>query len=210
MKKITKKAFTLVEIMVALTIFWVIMISVMGVYIVSSETTYSSDINRAMQENVKNIVMEISEDIMKTWIRWVEWQLTVDVCTNLDTLVPNDPISPNKFLNKNIFCSWDYLYFLWKKSWNDFVPESNCDEKTSECLLVRAKIWNLSEKSPITNSLVTVRSANFLVTNNWTKKVTISLKIQASSKAGVRISTLENSILNFQTTLSERHAKKYK
>lgn len=204
MKKITKKAFTLVEIMVALTIFWAIMISVMWVYIVSSETTYSSDINRAMQENVKNIVMEISEDVMKTWIRWV-WEL-IDVCTKNNS-------SQNNFLNKNIFCSWDFAYLLAKKSSDSdsfsSVPDNSCDEKTSECFLVKVKIWD-TDISPITNSLVTVRSANFLVTNDWTKKVTISLKIQPSSKSGVRTSTLENNILNFQTTLSERHAKKYK
>jgi len=54
-----------VEIMVALTIFSIIMVSVMSIYIVSSETTYNSEISRAMQENVKNVYMEISEDIIK-------------------------------------------------------------------------------------------------------------------------------------------------
>jgi hypothetical protein len=44
------------------------MISVMSVYMISSETTYNSEIDRAMHENVKNIVMEISEDITKNGI----------------------------------------------------------------------------------------------------------------------------------------------
>ena len=68
--KNNKRWFTLVEIMVALTIFSIIMVSVMSIYIVSSETTYNSEISRAMQENVKNVYMEISEDVIKNWINW--------------------------------------------------------------------------------------------------------------------------------------------
>jgi prepilin-type N-terminal cleavage/methylation domain-containing protein len=58
MKKI-KKAFTLIEIIVSLTIFLMVMISIFSVYSVSNEISAKSDVNRAMQENIKNVITEI-------------------------------------------------------------------------------------------------------------------------------------------------------
>jgi len=39
-----------------------------SIYILSSETSLKSDINRAMHENVKSVISEISEDLMKNSI----------------------------------------------------------------------------------------------------------------------------------------------
>jgi hypothetical protein len=36
-----------------------------SIYIVSSDISLKSDINRAMHENIKSVVTEISEDIIK-------------------------------------------------------------------------------------------------------------------------------------------------
>jgi len=63
--KFKNKGFTLVETIVSLTILSIIMISVLSIFISSTDTSYKIDINRAMQENIKNIVEHISEDIRK-------------------------------------------------------------------------------------------------------------------------------------------------
>lgn len=200
MKKNYKKAFTLVEILVALTIFSIIMISVMSIYLVSSETTYNSDINRAMQENVKIVSLDLSENIIKSWISWV-------ANDSLSTLaLPSE--TEVKAIEWKYLQIWNLSYYLATKnsSW-DYVEASNCDQVDKEekfrCYLVKKEAsW---EANQLTNSLVNVRDVNFLVTNfNWIPKVTISLKIQPSAKAWVRPGLVEKNIFYFQTTLSKR------
>lgn len=197
-----KKWFTLVEIIVAVTIFSIVMISVMSVYIISSETTYNSDIDRAMHESIKNIVMEISEDITKNGISWVS-----DSISSPDCKLPEKDKNDKK--EWFIFCTWSHIYMIYKKDdlWNLFaVSDSNkseCEKIGTECYLTKAEIWD-KKPSPLTNNLVTVRKANFIVTNDWVKKVTIVLELQPSTKAWVRSSLVEKNIFNLQTTLSER------
>lgn len=195
MKKVVKKAFTLVEILVSLSIFSIVMISVISIYIVWTEVTYKSEINSAMQENIKNIVVNISEDVMNNWIVWVaDW---IEIC-DLPTK------NTNEILNKNKFCSGENVYYLWNEKWD---LASDCDEKKSECYLF--KKWNFSTQSnKLTNNLVTIRKLNFIVTNNWKKKVTLLLKLQPSIKAWFKSSIVENNIFQLQTTLTERNIKK--
>jgi prepilin-type N-terminal cleavage/methylation domain-containing protein len=61
-------AFTLVEVIVSMTILGIIMVSVMVVFISGSNTANKIDIQRGLQENVKNIVETIAEDIRKNGI----------------------------------------------------------------------------------------------------------------------------------------------
>jgi prepilin-type N-terminal cleavage/methylation domain-containing protein len=56
-------AFTLIEVIVAITIFSIILISVMSIYITSTDINLKTDITRALQQNVKSVVEVISEDI---------------------------------------------------------------------------------------------------------------------------------------------------
>ncbi|MGB2110726.1 MAG: PilW family protein [Patescibacteria group bacterium] len=65
MKQNFKKAFTVIEVLVAVTILSIIMISVMQIYISSSDISLKTDINRSMQENIKNAIETIAEDIRK-------------------------------------------------------------------------------------------------------------------------------------------------
>jgi prepilin-type N-terminal cleavage/methylation domain-containing protein len=61
--KNNKTAFTLLEILVALTIFSIFMVSMIMIYASSANIDRKIDINRAMQENSKNIIETIAEDI---------------------------------------------------------------------------------------------------------------------------------------------------
>jgi prepilin-type N-terminal cleavage/methylation domain-containing protein len=56
-------AFTLIEVIVAVTILSIILISVMSIYITSTDINLKTDITRALQQNVKSVVEVISEDI---------------------------------------------------------------------------------------------------------------------------------------------------
>jgi prepilin-type N-terminal cleavage/methylation domain-containing protein len=56
-------AFTLIEVIVAVTIFSIILISVMSVYITATDINLKTDITRALQQNIKSAVEVIAEDI---------------------------------------------------------------------------------------------------------------------------------------------------
>jgi prepilin-type N-terminal cleavage/methylation domain-containing protein len=57
------QAFTLIEVIVAVTILSIILVSVMNIYIASTDINLKTDITRVLQQNVKSVVEVISEDI---------------------------------------------------------------------------------------------------------------------------------------------------
>jgi prepilin-type N-terminal cleavage/methylation domain-containing protein len=61
--KLKFNAFTLVELLVSMSIFSIILVSITATYITSSDITNKSDINRIMQENIKSVSNNIMEDI---------------------------------------------------------------------------------------------------------------------------------------------------
>lgn len=199
--KTIKKAFTLIEIIVAVTIFSIIMISIIAIYIVSSDTSIKSDINRAMQENLKSVMTELSEDIMKNWVRWVSNSLTLDWCD----------LKSNRVWYKD----WEILclkskneYYLAKKdnlSWEYKISnKKDCEWINDQCFIVK-KWEDFTRPEPLTNSLVTIRDLKFYVTSAfWINKVTITATFQPSNKTWVKPELIQESKLYFQTTISER------
>jgi hypothetical protein len=49
-------------------IFGIMMISVMSIFLFSSQMSARVELNRALQENIKNVVENIAEDIRKSGI----------------------------------------------------------------------------------------------------------------------------------------------
>lgn len=186
MKNFWKKAFTLVEIMVAVTIFWVVMVSVMWIYIVSTEATYKSDINRLIHENVKNIVTNLNESVLKEWIKWVSSYITSSC--DLWTWEMKSWIK---------LCTWNWEYFLKDLNWQ--ISDINKCKK-EDCFLVRKE----TNESKVSNNLVAIRDLKFYVTNNSVPKVTVYMKLQPSSTSWVRKSLIEQSTFELQTTISSR------
>jgi prepilin-type N-terminal cleavage/methylation domain-containing protein len=77
------KAFTLVEVLISITIFSVIITSIIWIYVISSDIILKSDINRIMQENLKNVSNTIAEDIRKNGILGVSISSdSFDTCNN--------------------------------------------------------------------------------------------------------------------------------
>lgn len=197
-----KKAFTLIEIIVAITIFSIIMISIIAIYIVSSDTSIKSDINRAMQENLKSVITEMSEDIIKHWISWVSNSISLDWC-DLEW-------SKSWYKKWTILCSKSKNdYFLAQKddiSWEYKIADAeDCEAINKQCFIVVKKWDELLAPEPLTNSLVTIRDLKFHVTSFlWVNKVTITATFQPSIKWWVKANLVKETKIYFQTTISER------
>jgi prepilin-type N-terminal cleavage/methylation domain-containing protein len=59
-------AFTLIEIIIAMSIFGIMMISVLSIFLFSSQMSTRVEMNRIMQENIKNVTQDIAENIRKS------------------------------------------------------------------------------------------------------------------------------------------------
>jgi prepilin-type N-terminal cleavage/methylation domain-containing protein len=64
--KIDIPAFTLIEIIIAMSIFGIIMVSVLSIFLFSSQMSTRVEMNRIMQENIKNVTEDIAENIRKS------------------------------------------------------------------------------------------------------------------------------------------------
>jgi len=71
MKNNKRGAFTLIEVLISITILSIVMITILMVYIIASDISIKADINRLMQENIKNAVEQIAEDVRKNGITGV-------------------------------------------------------------------------------------------------------------------------------------------
>ena len=196
MKKqnINKKAFTLVEVLVSITIFSVMLISIIWIYMISNDITLKSDINRMMQENLKNVSNVIAEDIRKNWIAWVS-SSTIDICdftvwsNNYKTWDKLCTKSATKYyLAKQNSISWEYLR----------VTSLECSWIDDHCVIAK---W-INE--PLTNSYVSVKELSFYLSVDYVPKVTINITMQPATRKWVKANLIKSSNIIFQTTISER------
>lgn len=188
--KIKNNWFTLIEIVVSIAIFSLIMISMISIYILSSETSLKSDINRAMHENIKSVVTDITEDVIKNGIKWVSFDI-LDSCDFTST-------SNYKIWNK--LCTKTSNYYLAKEElWNYIrIDDPNyCKILSSQCFIVK-------DGYPLTNSLVTIRELKFYISSLYVPKVTLNIVIQPTTKTWVKPNLIEKNKIIFQTTISER------
>jgi hypothetical protein len=155
-----------------------------------------------MQENSKNIIETIAEDIRKNWLLWVsDWVL--------DTCNFNNNLWLYKTWNK--LCTWISSYYLAIKdiSWN-YIMVDNVDMQTicgdinKECILVK-KQW--SDITRLSNSRIRFTNLEFLVSQDNISKLTIVYEIRPSIKKWVKYDTIKNTKLNLQTTISTRLIK---
>lgn len=193
MKKNKKiKSFTLIEIVVSITILSIIMVSIMTIFINSTQISRKSEINRAMQENIKNIVETISEDIRKNWIKWISNDLSVSGC-NLN-------INTWRYINWDKLCTNINNYFLANENaWSLVrVEPSQCNSFESHCIIV--KNWE-----PLSNSQVSIKNLKFYVSNDfWITKVTILLSFQPSIKKWIKLDLIKENKIDFETSVSIR------
>ncbi|NUJ98035.1 type II secretion system protein [Candidatus Gracilibacteria bacterium] len=194
--KIKNQGFTLVETIVSITILSIIMVSVLSIFISSSDMSYKIDINRAMQENTKNIVEHIAEDIRKNGINICESSLGVD-CYDF-SLKPADTYIETDTL----YVGGNSYYLAKTTTGGDFIKTSDCSTTLqSQCILVK------NGEQPLSNSHVHISNLQFFISNKDIPKITINFIIKPSIGKGVKPSLIKENSMVFQTTISERIIK---
>lgn len=189
LKSNTFQGFTLIEVLVSLTILSIILVSVFGIYISSSDISLKTDITRMLQQNIKSSVERIAEDVRKNsfdCVRNTYW----DPC-----VLP----SVNKTNTWSILEVWSNTYYLAQKNWASYVSveKENCDELDEKCTLVLN--WK-----PIMNSWVDVKDIQFLISDTSVKKVTILMTLQPAIWKWIKSNLIKDNRFHFQTTISER------
>lgn len=187
-------AFTLVEVLVSITIFSIMFISIIWIYFITTDISMKSDINRMMYENIKNLSTKISEDIKKNWINWTSFW--ADTCS-FDT-----ESSSNKYIEWDKLCTnSDNKYYLAKQnlSWEyTIVSSSDCSWMNDHCVIA---MW---PDAPLTNSYVSVKNLRFYLSNDAIPKVTMNITLQPAIKKWVKSELIKENKIIFQTTISER------
>ncbi|MDP2090090.1 MAG: prepilin-type N-terminal cleavage/methylation domain-containing protein [Candidatus Gracilibacteria bacterium] len=188
--------FTLVEVLVSITIFSIMFISIIWIYIISTDISMKSDINRVMQENLKNLASKISEDIRKDGIKGVS-SSTIDTCDFDKTTLKNYKVG-DKLCAKS-----GNIYYLAKKDLvlGEYYRVSDsleCSGLTDNCVIA------MGPNEPLTNSYVSIKELKFYISDDSVPKVTINIVLQPSIKKGVKPDMIKDSKIIFQTTISER------
>lgn len=186
--------FTLIELIVSVSILSIIMISVFMIFALSSDLNNKTDISRAMQENIKNIVETIAEDVRKQGKN-----LKISSSNGLWTCQ-----NPEKtYASGTTLCVGNDRYYLAKQEANEWIKVSNyenCDIKT-QCFLVKNTGTVVTQLS---NSWVDFKSLVFYVARDGVNKVTLHFEIQPSGKKWIKPELIQENRMILQTTLSER------
>ena len=200
MKNNLKSWFTLIELIVSISILSLIMVSIFTIFSLATDANNKTDISRSMQENIKNIVENISEDVR------------VNGLTGLS----NDILSTCS-LDETYYQTWTKLcfsnttsYYLWYLSdstntYKRVTDFSECDIWKKSCVLLKSVSWE--DPEPISNSWVEFRDIKFSILNskdNKEKKLVLNFVIQPSIKKWVKIDLVKENKIVFQTTFSQR------
>lgn len=191
----TSQGFTLIELIVSITIFSIVMVSVMSIFIFSSDMSGKIEINRVMQENTKNVVETLAEDIRENGIVGVSSSVGVS-CSTFWWWVES----------WNKLCTSTGEYFLWKYDdlagvWLRVNPATECQTLQDHCTLLRD---DRTSTFPLTNSFITFRDIHFYISGDDIQKVTITFHGQPSTKKWVKPDLIKENEIFFQTTISER------
>lgn len=195
MKNTINKWFTLIEVIVSISILSMIMVSVFMIFLLSADLNNKTDISRSLQENIKNFVEVISKDVRENDIGWVNSDVVVSNCKIDDT---------EKFLSGTKLCvGWNSYYLAKEVSgvFNRVWDYNECQIGKESCYLVKNDGVSVTQLS---NSWVEFRNLYFYVTNKWQKKVTISFEVQPSIRKWVKMELIKDNTIQFQTTLSQR------
>lgn len=197
MKQTIWRWFTLIELIVAMSIFSIIMVSVLSVFIFSSQMSTRVELNRVMQENIKNVLEDIAEGVRKDGIIGVRnFSETCTTFKNAGAVVDS----------KTALCLQGAEYMIGFKNGANFEVVSNvasyCSNPDNVCYIIKKEA--AGGFYPLTNSFVTFEDIRFTLSNTELPKLTIHLTARPSIRKWLSLDLIQGTRIFIQTSLSER------
>lgn len=192
-------AFTLVEILVAMSILAIMMVSILSVFLFSSQMSHLVDLNRVTQENMKNVLEDISESIRKDGIIWVR-DFSDSNCADFSQNILNSESGSTLCL-----IYWEYTLWYKNATW-DFLPvqdvSSYCGDIQNVCYIIKKDYGG--DWYPLTNSFLSFQKMDFILLNPDLPKLSLLLEARPAIGKGITPEVIEKNVIRVQTTLTER------
>jgi len=212
-------AFTLIEVIITLTILGLIFGSVMSVFLLYSTLWSKVEVNRLMQSNIKTIIDHIREDVNKNGINVEKYDFWLNGTNDIF------------WDEQDHLYIWNNEYYLvqnydFSKDWANQSPAPtkvsfanfnvSCDASSTDndCTLIKVErvdengngTLESSETSyiPLSNSWVSFKNINFHVSKDFMPKVTVFFEMTMAHNKWIRSDLIEWSSMNIQATVSER------
>lgn len=212
------KAFTLIEVIITLTILALIFSSVMSVFIFYSTLWARVEVNRILQSNIKIIVEHITRDIRNNNIIIADgisdpWHY-FDGSGKYSVLKEELVVWNVKYYlasKWSVADVWDELFSSNYSSWsqvfaNDY--DDKCWGVDQNCALIKELADGT--KVPLTNSWVSFKNLHFYVSEEDIPKVTINFDLNIADGKGIKYWLIESSNIKIQTTIAEKLLDKNK
>lgn len=196
--KSQNKWFTLIEIIISITILSVIMVSVFSIYWNLISINKKLEVSRAIQENTKSITESIATSIRNNWIDYSRYNTS-----NPDT--ENRSINYSDW-NNILFLSWWKSYYLAENiSWTSVA----CSTSWDSCYLYDWEKRISDERVSVSwlRFYISWKWANSLESDSYEWKVTIVFDLKIAKISWVSIDMAKNYETRIQTTISERAYK---
>lgn len=198
--KIVHSWFTLVEVIVSVTIFGIIMVSVVSIFLFSSQMSQRVELNRLMQENIKSVVEDIAEEVRKGNLVDVSADSLHDCSTSF---------SSSDTWNK-LCLEWPINYMLGYRNlswqWVRVDNPSDCLDYNEDDDTICRVIKNVGagDYYPLTNSFVAVEKLSFVLTNEKLPKVSVFMTLRPAYKKWLKSEIIDANRIEIQTTVTER------
>lgn len=203
----SRTAFTLIELVVSITILSVIMLSVFMIYSNLIQINKRLEVMRVVQENVRNITEQMATDIREKWI-------DLSYYDGSDTEKTNNYTGSG---NAILAIRWGDKYYPMKDGPGGMpVLCSEADQRNLAVHCYIGKEDSMSHRKAISDDRVRIENIRFFLSGNigdsltnlsqeW--KVTIVLSLGIEIKSWVSSEVAKNSHMLIETTISEKAYK---
>lgn len=207
MKHTIQHGFTLVEIIIAVTILSTIMVSVMSVYTIASQMTRRVELSRSIASNTKMLHERFSESLRKYEIQDISPSIVDDCSPDGVTPMYHRVFSGSKLCLSTPL--WKQEFFLWNYDGSDWVrvsDQSKCSDEVEDTESVCRLILRdeNGDMYPLTQSNVAIDSMTFWVHNLDLPKLSLQYTIRPRYRAGIPSELSTQMQTHIQTTFSKR------
>lgn len=165
----------------------------------SSQMSTRVEISRVMQENIKNVTQDITENIRLKWLSWVLADKGVDSC---------DSWSWSSLEWTKLCLTWWIEYTIWNETgswsiWERVNDISYCQQVDSNCHIIK-RDSPTQDYYPLTNSFSHFENISFTITNSDVPKLDLHMSVRPSMQKSIASEVAKNALTHVQTTISER------